>query len=78
MTSFVKIWGSFQTIFSIKVFKNYLSLVYGQKLGKNLINGVNLVKIGHFSEKFLNFGGKNDVIGQNFGKVVKNFFHSKI
>ena len=38
---------------------------------KNLINGVNLVKIGHFWSKLGHFGGKNDVICQNLGKVVK-------
>ena len=35
-------------IFSLIVSKNYFSQVYGQKCGKNVINGVNLVKIGHF------------------------------
>ena len=47
-------------------------------LVKIVINGVNLVKIDHFCENVpnsLDFGGKNDVIGQNFGKVVKKNFH---
>ena len=46
-------------------------------LAKNVINGVNLVKIGHFWakwSKFGDFGGQNEVIGQNLGKVVKSFF----
>ena len=49
-------------------------------LAKNVFNGVNLVTMGHFGpefSKFGHFGGQNDVIDQNFGKVVTNFF-SKI
>ena len=50
-------------------------------LVKIVINGVNLVKIGHFRLKCPTFshflGGKNDVICQNL-KVVKKIFHSKI
>ena len=41
---------------------------------KNVINGVNLVKIGHSWwnwSKLGHFGGQNDVICQNFGKVLK-------
>ena len=44
-------------------------------LVKNVINDVNLVKIGHFWSKWSklgHFGGKNDVICQNLAKVVKN------
>ena len=36
-----------QIFFSLKVFKNYFSQVYGHKFGQSVINGVNLVKIGH-------------------------------
>ena len=46
-------------------------------LVKNVINGVNLVKIGHFwskCTKFGHFGGQNDVIGKNFGAGRKYFF----
>ena len=53
----------------------------GINVVKIVINAVNLVKTGHFCGNVpnsLNFGGKNDVIGQNFGKVVKKFFHSKM
>ena len=39
-----------QLIFSLKVSKNYFSQVYGQKFGQKVINGVNLIKIGHFYE----------------------------
>ena len=52
-------------------------------LVKNVINGVNLVKIGHFYEncqycvilapKMTQY----DVISQNLGKVVKTFFLQK-
>ena len=48
-----------------------------KNLVKYVINGANLVKIGHFGENGQNrvtlayFGGQNDVICQNFGKVVK-------
>ena len=37
-----------QIFFSLKVFKNDFSQVCGHKLVKSVINGVNLVKIGHF------------------------------
>ena len=43
-----KFWESGPIILSLKVSKNYFSQVYGQQCGKNIINGVNLVKIGHF------------------------------
>ena len=49
----------------------YINLV------KIVINGVNFAKIGHLGENVPNgliFGGKNDVICQNFGKVVKKIF----
>ena len=77
-----KIWPKFreggQQIFSLKVTKNYLSRGYWQKFGKkNVIKGVNLVKIGHFWWKWSklgNFGGQNDVIGQNLVKVVNKFY----
>ena len=36
-------WESGPIILSLKVSKNYFSPVYGQKCGKNVINGVNLV-----------------------------------
>ena len=43
-------------------------------LVKNVINGVNLVKVGNFWSKLGHFGGQNDVICQNLGKVIKSFF----
>ena len=33
---------------SLKISKNYFCKVYGQKFGRNAINGFDLVKIGHF------------------------------
>ena len=50
-----------------------------KNLVKNVINGVNLVKIGHFDQNGHNwvilayFGGQNDFICQNLVKVVKYF-----
>ena len=35
--------------FTLNVSKNYFSEVYGHKICQNSNNGVNLVKIGHFS-----------------------------
>ena len=69
-----KFWESSQIIFSLKVSKNYFSQVYVQKIVKNVINGVNLVKIGHFWSKWLklgHFGDQNDVLSQNLVKFVK-------
>ena len=43
-----KFWESGPIILSLNVSKIYFSHVYGQKCGKNVISGVNLVKIGHF------------------------------
>ena len=46
-------------------------------LVKIVNNGVNLVKIGHLGQNVPNaliFGCKNNVICQNFGKVVKKIF----
>ena len=42
-------------------------------LVKNVINGVNLVKIGHFYEngQYWVILPQYDVIGQNLGKVVR-------
>ena len=37
-----------QKFYSLKVSKDYLSQIYGHKSGQNVINDVNLVKIGHF------------------------------
>ena len=58
--------------------KNFLKIISDKfmdiYLVENVINGVNLVKIGHFWWKWLklgHFGGQNDVICQNFWKVVK-------
>ena len=65
-----KFGESGEIILSLKVSKNYFDQVYGQKFGKNVINGANLDKIGHFCgkcSKLSHFGGKNDVIGINFG-----------
>ena len=47
---------------------------------KNVINGVNLVKIGHFCENGQNrvilayFGGQNDVICKKFGESGQIIF----
>ena len=52
-----KFWESGPIILSLNVSKNILSQVYGQKCGKkNVINGVNLVKIGHFWWKWSKLG----------------------
>ena len=75
-----KFWESGPIMLSLKVSKNYFSQVYGQKCGKNVINGFNLVKLGHFWWKWSksgNFGifwDQNDVIVQNLAKEVKLFF----
>ena len=66
-----------QLNFSLKVSKNYFGQVYGLNFGKNVINGVNFVKISHFWlkwSKFAHFGSQNDVRVQNLGKVVKIFY----
>ena len=44
---------------------------------KNIINVVNLVKIGHFWRKWSDlgqFGDQNDVIGPHFRVVRKKYF----
>ena len=41
----------------LKDSKNYFSQVYGHIFGQNVINGVSLVKIGHFWEN-----GQNCII----------------
>ena len=52
-----------------------------RSLVKNVVNGVNMVKIGRFDENGQNrafchsLGAKNDLICQNLEKVVKYFFH---
>ena len=50
----------------------------GINLVKTVINGVNLVKIGHFlcenNQNWVTLGGQNDVIDQNLGKGVVNNF----
>ena len=51
-----KFWEIGTIILSLKVSKNYFSQVYGQKCGKNFINGVNLVKISHFWWKYSKSG----------------------
>ena len=58
---------SCQIIFSLKDSKNYVNQVYGHKSGQNVINGINLVKIGHFFGENGQNGGQNDVICQNSG-----------
>ena len=48
-----------------------------RNLVKNVINGLNLVKIGHFWLKWSNlgyFGDQNDVIGPHFRVGRKYFF----
>ena len=57
----------------IKMISVNFMIIY---LVNNVINGVNLVKIGHFLVKMVkigSFSGQNDVISQNFGKAVKKF-----
>ena len=44
----LKFGESGEIIWSLKVSKNYFSQVFGQICGQNVINEVNLVKIGHF------------------------------
>ena len=79
-----KFWESGQIIFSWKVSKNYFSQVYRQKFGQNVINGVNLVKIGHFLWKLSilgHFGPKNDPIWRHrskFGESGQEIFTLKI
>ena len=75
-----KFGESGQIIFSQNVSKNYFSQVYGQKCGKNVINGVNLVKIGHFFVKMVkngsfwhNLGGKMPSYVKTMGKWSNNF-----
>ena len=49
-----------------------------RNLVKNIINGVNLVKIGHFWRKWSklgHFNGQNDVIDQTLGKLVINIYN---
>ena len=85
MTYFDRI-GSFcglkwrQKILSLKFIKTisvrYISI---NLVKKNVINGVNLdnichflwTKLGHFGSFF---GGTNDGIGQNFGKLINKFY----
>ena len=59
----------------LKMFLKIISVRFIDiNLVKNVINGVNLDKIGHFWRKLSklgNFGGQNDVISQNLGKLVK-------
>ena len=53
-------------------------------LVKNFINGVNLVKMGHFFENCQYWVilhpkmTQYDVIGQNLGKVVKKFYSKNL
>ena len=56
-----------------------------RNLVKNVINGVNLVKIGHFSVKMVKIGSFWPILGANMtsyvkilGKWSKNFFTKKI
>ena len=67
--------GKWTKIFSLMVSKNYFRFM-DKNLVKNVINGVNLVKIGHFLWKWPKLGrflDQNDVIGQNLMKLGKNF-----
>ena len=48
--------GSGIIIFFLRLSKTYFSQVYRQKLDKNFINGVILVKIGHFWLKVVKIG----------------------
>ena len=59
---------------------NLTEIIFRNFYGKNVFNGINLIKRCHFRgkcPKFAHFGGKNVVICQNFGKVVKRFFSQK-
>ena len=68
-------------LFSIKVYKNHFSQVYGYKLGQKCHSWgqfgqtwsflVKMVKIG-------SFGTKNDVVIQNFGKLIKKFYSKSL
>ena len=72
-----------QIIFSLKVSKTYFSQFHGHNLGKNVINGVNLVEIGHFwlkCSKLVPFWGQNYPHMSKFGKSCQIIFsikHSK-
>ena len=65
--------GKWSKIFTLKVYKNYFSQVYGHIFGQNVINGVNLVNIGQFGKNGHNwvilayFVGQNDIKCQNLG-----------
>ena len=66
-----KFGESGKIILSLKVPTNYFSQVYGQKCGKNVINGGNLVKIGHFwlkLPKWGHFGAKMTSYVEIWGK----------
>ena len=72
-----KFGESGQIMFSLKVSKNYFSQVYGHNFGQNVINGVNLVKIGHFCENAQNsdfLGAKLTPYVKIWGKWSNNFF----
>ena len=57
--------------FFLKMFLKIISVRFMEiNLVKNVINGVNLVNFGQNCQNGL-FLGKNDVICQNFGKLVK-------
>ena len=57
MTSYIKIWGKWSNNFPSKFLKIFSVRFMDINLVKNVINGVNLVKIGHFGEN-----GQNCVI----------------
>ena len=67
MTLYVKIVGNDQIMFSMKE-------VYGHIFGQNVINVVNFCHFGENCQIWVilaYFGGQNDIICQNFGKMVK-------
>ena len=74
-------FGEIGQIIFHKKFLRIISVIFMDiVLVKNVINRVNLVKLGHFwwkCSKFWHFGGQNDAIYQNLGEVVKKIFHWK-
>ena len=71
-----------QINFYLKVSKNNFSQGYGHKFDQNSLLmgqfGQNRSFQVKMSQKPSFFGGKNDVICQNFGKVIKKFFTPRI
>ena len=75
-----KFGESGEIIVSLKVSKNYFNQFMDKNAVIYVINGVNLVKIGHswlIWSKLGHFGDQNDVIGPNI-RVGRNYFVLKL